>query len=71
MRGIPTPAMVMILHLISATMIWPLAESFQNYEQSPISFAEALADGNYLNKLAGLVKLSPLPFRKMSPFDGT
>ena len=70
-REIWTLAMATILHLISATTIWPLEESFQNYEASPIPFAEALADGNYLNKLDGLVKLHRPPFCKMSPFDGT
>jgi len=69
MREIPTPAMVMILHLISVTTIWPLEESFQNYEQSPIPFSEAIADENYSNRLAGLVKLHRPPFRKISPFD--
>ena len=70
-RVILTPAMATILLLISATTIWPLEESFQNYKPSPIPFAEALADGNYLNKLTGLVKLLPPSFRKMSPFAGT
>ena len=70
MRGIPIPAIVMILRLISVTTIWPLEESFQNYEQSPILFPEALTDGNYSNKVAGLVKLYRTRFRKMSPLDG-